>query len=149
MRGQREEQRLARPIVLSLRPRFAEAILTGEKSVELRRTRVAAAPGAMFILYASGPVKAVVGTAKLVSSDTDTPDAIWSRYGSDASITRAEFDEYFAGAVTATALTVAQPKRLPSPATLNELRTETGFRPPQSYRYLADDDPQVLHNVVA
>lgn len=146
MLGERDQQERSRPVVLSLRPRFADAILNGDKSVELRRTRLAAAPGVLFILYASAPVSAVVGTATLAYSETDSPDRIWTRHGRRAGVTRAEFDTYFAGASFATALVVALPARLPRPATLDELRRLSGFRPPQSYRYLTDDDPQILHD---
>lgn len=54
-----------RTLLLSLRPRYATAILTGDKTTELRRRPVNALPGTPIILYASSPIMAVVGTARL------------------------------------------------------------------------------------
>ena len=54
---------------MSLRPRFAYAILSGAKTVELRRMRVSATPGTTIIIYASSPVMSVVGLATLAAVD--------------------------------------------------------------------------------
>jgi predicted transcriptional regulator len=69
-----------RPLLLSLRPRFAQAILDGTKTVELRRTRVSAPPGTLLVLYASSPVMAVVGVAPLADRDAASLATIWRRY---------------------------------------------------------------------
>ncbi|GAA1294134.1 hypothetical protein [Saccharothrix xinjiangensis] len=136
-----------RPLVLSLRPRFCEAILDGTKTVELRRTRLSAPDGTGLILYASTPVMAVLGTAVLVERDTDTPNRIWRRYRHSLGLSRSEYDLYLAGADHATAITLAAPRRLPEPHHLAALRTEARFQPPQSYRYLSDEDPAALRSL--
>lgn len=138
-----------RPLLLSLRPRFAQAILEGAKTVELRRTRVSALPGTLLVLYASSPVMAVVGVATLKERDTASPATIWRRYRSGVGLSRQEFSDYFAGAEYATALSIAAPRMLPEPLTLSWLRAHATFRPPQSYRYIAPTDPLPLAELVA
>ncbi|MET8800002.1 hypothetical protein ABZV91_26855 [Nocardia sp. NPDC004568] len=133
-----------RPLLLSLRPRFAQAILAGTKTVELRRTRVAAPPGTLLILYASSPVMAILGVATLADRETASPDTIWHRYHASLGLSRAEFFEYFAGAEHATAISVLTPRTLPEPLTLSRLRAHTAFQPPQSYRYITPADPTPL-----
>lgn len=133
-----------RPLLLSLRPRFAQAILDGTKTVELRRTRVSALPGTLLILYASSPVMAVVGVATMADRDTASPSTIWQRYRNRLGLSRTEFYEYFAGAEQATALSIVAPRMLPEPLTLNRLRTHSAFQPPQSYRYITPTDPSPL-----
>ncbi|MEY7971074.1 ASCH domain-containing protein [Saccharomonospora xinjiangensis] len=133
-----------RPLLLSLRPRFANAILEGTKTVELRRTRVSAPPGTLLVLYASSPVMAVVGVATLADRDTASPTAIWRRYRSKLGLSRAEFADYLTGVAHATALTIAAPRALTEPLTLTWLRTHSAFQPPQSYRYIAPTDPSPL-----
>ena len=49
-------------VVLSLRPRFAEAILAGDKTVELRRTVPKIVVPTRALLYAATPVRALIGT---------------------------------------------------------------------------------------
>ena len=136
---------VTRPLLMSLRPRFAEAILEGSKTVELRRTRVSAVPGTTIIIYASSPVMSVVGLATLDAVDVDRPNALWRRHGKNLGLTRAEFDVYLAGAESGCALTVTSPRQLPDPYALRWLRDHADFQPPQSYRYLAARDPEPLH----
>jgi predicted transcriptional regulator len=133
-----------RPLLLSLRPRFAHAILDGTKTVELRRTRVSAPPGTLLVLYASSPVMAVVGVATLADRDAASPAIIWRRYSDRLGLSQAEFAAYFTGAEYATALSIAAPRALPEPLTLTWLRTYASFQPPQSYRYIAPTDPAPL-----
>ena len=51
-----------RMIVLSLKPRYAEAILSGAKTVELRRIEPKLSVPTRALIYASTPVKALLGT---------------------------------------------------------------------------------------
>ena len=51
-----------RMVVLSLKPRFAEAILSGVKTVELRRTVPKIVVPTRALLYATTPVRALLGT---------------------------------------------------------------------------------------
>jgi predicted transcriptional regulator len=125
-----------RPLLMSVQPRFAEAILDGTKTVELRRTRLSAPDGSLLILYATAPTMAVVGLAVLHERDTDLPDTIWQRHLRHMALQRDEFDAYLAGAHHATALTLREPRRLTQTYPLAALRDEAPFTPPQSYRYI-------------
>lgn len=138
-----------RPLLMSLRPRFAEAILDGTKTVELRRTRLSAPDGTHLILYASSPVMAVVGTAVLIGRDTDTPARIWRRHRKHVGLLRTEYDEYFDGSEAATAVHLGDPRRLATPWALSALRDTAKFQPPQSYRFVSDDDPVQLRDLVS
>lgn len=92
---------------------------------------------------------AVVGVATLTGVVTASPSRIWRRYRLYVGLERREFDTYFADAQQATALLIESPERLADPPNLASLRAETGFRPPQSYRYLTPVDPPVLHLAAA
>jgi predicted transcriptional regulator len=138
-----------RPLLISVQPRFAEAILDGSKTVELRRTRVAAPEGSLLILYATAPTMAVVGLVTLDQRDTDLPNSIWRRYRRHMGLRRDEFDAYLVGAHQATALTLREPRRLSQTYPLAALRDEAPFSPPQSYRYIAPADPRSLRQLVA
>ncbi len=128
-----------RALVLSLRPRFAHSILDGSKSVELRRQRVATSPGTPVVLYASAPVMAVVGTARVAEVHIDEPDCVWQQFHMDLGLKREEFEQYVAGAAQASALLLTDIDRLWAPVSLSHLRQAQPFNPPQSYRYLTCD----------
>jgi predicted transcriptional regulator len=129
-------------LFLSLKPQYAEMLLDGRKTVELRRVKPAAACGAVVLLYASSPTKTLVGRAEVEGIEADSRNEIWRRHGPQTGITRTEFDEYFAGSEQAVAIRLRQIHRLQRPRPLADLRHRlSGFRPPQSYRYL--DAPEV------
>jgi predicted transcriptional regulator len=136
-----------RVTLLSVRPRFAEALLDGTKTVELRRRRVRVADGSLCLLYASSPVRALVGAIRIGGTDTGTPEALWSRWGHEAALTRPEYDVYLAGSSHPCAIVVAAAMRLPDPIELGELRRrQEAFVPPQSYRFLRTGELVSLTN---
>jgi predicted transcriptional regulator len=137
-----------RALVLSLRPRFADAILDGRKTAELRRQRVGAPPGTRIILYSSTPVMAVVGTARIGSVHVLTPGYAWRRFRDRLELTRAEFDLYLDGCARACVLSLEHVQQLDSPLPLGQLHEVTRFRPPQSYRYLTPGDPKPLQDLL-
>lgn len=123
-------------LLLSIKPRFAEAILDGTKTVELRRVQPSVQIGAMVLLYASSPQRELVGTFRVAGLEVDSSSAIWERHGNDCGVSEAEFSDYFAGANQAVAILVETPVRLTQPQPLEILRKRiVGFRPPQSFRY--------------
>ncbi|MFF4860005.1 ASCH domain-containing protein [Streptomyces rubiginosohelvolus] len=125
-----------RALLLSLHPRFATAILNGEKTVELRRQRVAVPPGTPVIIYATSPTMALTGTARLTGVDAAAPAHIWRRHRSNCGIRKAEYMTYMEGATQASALLLDSPQPLTDAVPLAHLRHTGGFHPPQSYRYL-------------
>ncbi|MEY2247257.1 ASCH domain-containing protein [Streptomyces sp. BF23-18] len=133
-------------MLLSLHPRFATAILSGAKTVELRRQRVAVAPGTPVVIYATSPVMALLGTARITAVDTATPAQVWNRHRKACGITRAEYRAYMDGASQASALLLDSPRPLAQAVPLSHLRRTGTFHPPQSYRYL---DTDALQHLVA
>ena len=126
-----------RVLLLSLRPRFAKAILDGTKRVELRRIRPRAVPGTAILIYATAPTKALLGGCSVSGMLVADPDEIWEMHGHLTSVDRAEFDDYFAGTDHAVAIQLTAPWTLAKPITLDTLRQKwDGFHPPQTFRYL-------------
>jgi len=127
----------SRTLLVSVKPVYAELILAGIKTVELRRVRPHVDVGADVLLYASSPAMAMVGTARVASVDVRDIDAIWTSYGPSTGIDRATYDEYYAGNDQAVAIALTNVRRLRRRVPLAELRQRIiGFNPPQSFRYL-------------
>jgi predicted transcriptional regulator len=133
-------------LLMSIKPRFANAILDGEKTVELRRKAPTQTPPTV-VIYGSGSERRILGTAQLDGVHTAPPDEIWSRFGERAGVTRADFDLYFVGCELASALELSDPNRVRAEIDLDGLR-EMGIRPPQSWRYLSDDLLEALLNAL-
>lgn len=138
----------SRALLLSVRPRFAAAMIDGSKSVELRRQRVDVAPGTQVVLYSSAPVMAVTATGQIQEVDVDTPERLWKRHERHLGLTPGEFEEYLVGVSRASALLLRDIVALAEPISLTSLRTAGRFHPPQSYRFLAEGDPEHVRRLV-
>lgn len=139
---------IQRTLLLSLRPRFANAILSGGKTTEIRRRPVNAKPGTPIILYASAPTMAIVGTARLRAVHACDPDEAWQTHHRTFGLSRAEFDAYLNGSNWAYLLLLTQVGPLDTPLPLHHLRQDGPFHPPQSFRYVAATDPASIRELV-
>ena len=126
-----------RMVVLSLKPRFAEAILAGDKTVELRRTVPKIVVPTLALLYATTPVRALLGTCVVTSVRSADLAVLWREYGSRSDLRYHEFQQYFEGVEVGAALVLTQPQAFGRRVPLQDLRARPrGFRPPQSFAYL-------------
>ena len=126
-----------RMVVLSLKPRFAEAILAGVKTSELRRTEPNIVVPTRALLYAASPVRALLGTCIITNVRSADLADLWREHGSEAALLHEEFLQYFEGVDVGTALTLTQPRPFSRRIPLHDLRTKPkSFRPPQSFAYV-------------
>lgn len=113
---------------MSIRPEYAEAILSGAKTFELRRRRPSFPEGSRVIVYSSSPEQQLLGTFRSGQIHEASVSDLWGLVRNKAGVSRAAFDAYFAGCDRAFAIEVREPQRL-EPQRLR-------FRPPQSYLFL-------------
>ena len=117
--------------IISIKPRFAEAILSGTKTVELRRRIPPIEVGTRLWIYATRPTAAVIGSAVLENVVKKSPADLWKQCGDKTGVDRGTFDSYFEGTTIALGLYLAQ-VRPASPINIDQLRkTLKGFHPPQ------------------
>ncbi|RWO65005.1 MAG: ASCH domain-containing protein [Mesorhizobium sp.] len=130
--------------IISIRPNFAEAILSGEKTIELRRRIPLIGIGTRLWIYATKPVGAVVGSATVKRIIRGLPEEVWAKGGDQAGIDRESFDIYFDGAVEAIGL-VLEDIRPGRPISIEKLRLiRTGFHPPQVILRISDSEASSL-----
>jgi predicted transcriptional regulator len=133
--GPAGESAEGRALFISVKPQYADAILDGRKTVELRRTRPNLPDGSIVILYSSTPTRAVVGWAQLIGVREGTPIEIWDEYGAAAAIEELDYDAYFDGTDQAFALELDDIVAARQPIPLSVIRS-IGIQPPQSWRYV-------------
>lgn len=125
-----------RNVVLSINPEYANKILSGEKTVELRRRFPLNLPvNATAYIYATSPLKAMIGAAQILEVLKLPLEEIWSEYQKEVSIKRIQFDNYFSGLTEGYALLLVEPQYLIERFRLRDLQTDLNFRPPQSFLY--------------
>lgn len=125
------------PLLLSLRPRFAELVFMGEKTVELRRRIASIMTGREVFIYVSSPVRMICGGFRVAEVWSSDPESVWREVAaSRAGVAKAEYDAYYAGCDTAYALGLSDVWAHEAPVEIERVRRALpGFRPPQSWRY--------------
>lgn len=138
-------------ILLSVKPKYARKIFEGSKTVELRRVLPKIAKGSLVFLYASSPVKAILGAFLVDRVVASTPEELWPLVRNSAGVSREEFDSYYHGAEQGVGIFVGSVRSADTPFELDELRKYwPEFRPPQGYRYirtLKDQEAVLLKGV--
>lgn len=122
--------------LISIHPRFANAILDGTKQVEFRKVGFKRLITHV-LLYATAPIQQIVGYVEVSEIEERSPAALWRRYREVAGIERQAFFAYYQGKATGVAVKVRRPQRLLQPLALNDLHR--GATPPQSFLYSTPD----------
>jgi predicted transcriptional regulator len=124
-------------IILSIKPKYAEAILAGIKRVELRRTRPQRlSEGGVVLLYATSPARRFVGGFRVGEIRQECTESLWQRVGDICSVSRDEYLSYYDGVDEGVALFVSGIWRLKRPMDLRAARKRfPGFAAPRSFRY--------------
>ncbi|RKS90273.1 putative transcriptional regulator [Microbacterium sp. AG790] len=136
-------------VLLSLRPRYARAILAGTKTAEVRRRFPHQPPGTTLYLYSSTPDRAVLGTAQLDVIDRPSADRVWTLYQDQIDIEKTALGEYLSDLEAAAILRINDVRRWRHPVPLRDLRLHLGIEAPQSFRYLTDEHIGLLETIRA
>lgn len=126
-----------KPLLLSLKPVYADLVFQGLKTAELRRRVSSGLQNRDVYVYVSSPVMELRGGFRVGEVWKDSPDNIWDLVSRFAQVDRATFDGYYEGANVAYALEIKEVWEYRKPLGLNDLRQKfKKFVVPQSYRFL-------------
>lgn len=138
---------MTRTLLLSVKPRYARAILAGRKTIEVRRRFPEVPAGTVVVLYSSSPERAIIGTVRLKQTIRVDPGKVWELYANKIDIEKRALVAYLDGATVSTLLEIEDPETWIRPVTLSALRETLGVEPPQSFRYLAAEQVALIrHN---
>jgi predicted transcriptional regulator len=134
--------------IISIRPHYANAILAGTKTVELRRRIPKLFPGVRLWIYATRPTGAVVGLATIKAVIQAHPAIVWKKHRADTGVDHTSFKAYFDGSPVAFAILLTAPRRV-TPVTIEELRgIRDHFCPPQVLTRLSPSEAAALQDLV-
>jgi predicted transcriptional regulator len=129
-------------ILVSIKPKYAGRILAKTKLVEIRKKFSRRWVGCRAVLYASSPLKALVGEATIASVTSGSPADIWSQFGESVGCSADEFRAY-AGSrpeVNAIELCDVIPYREPIGLAQASFLVREDLAPPQSFCDLRLDE---------
>ena len=129
-------------VILSIQPKHAENILCGTKTVELRRRRPKQlTKGTLVLAYVTRPTRSLAGAFKVMKVVEKPVGELWSLVRKGAAISYQEYEQYYAGVATGTAIFLYKVRSLPKPVFLDDLRGELfNFLPPQAFRYAKEKE---------
>jgi predicted transcriptional regulator len=130
-------------LLMSIRPENAVRILGGTKTAEIRRRFSEKWTGVNVSMYASDPVKAIVGEMTINRVVCGHPTRLWERYGVAAGCSKQEYDEYVSGSEEVSFVFLEDVRPYSSPVRLTEINTllDGEVRPPQSYCSVVPERP--------
>ncbi len=137
---------MGKGIVLSLLPKYATLILSGNKRIEFRR-RWIAEPVETILLYAVSPTKRIVGTAEIQETVKGSPTHLWElaqHYG--GGLSRRELYDYFRGVEEGFGIILTNVIEAPAP--INPKKVMRDFRAPQSFSYVTEHTLQRIIELI-
>lgn len=136
------------PLLLSLKPCYADWIFDGLKTVELRRHIASHIENREVFVYVSSPIMALRGGFRIGEVWRDTPEKVWSTVSDQVSIEKQDFNTYFEGRVVAYAFEIREVWKYHKPVNLNDIRNRfSNFVVPQSWRYVRPEEHQFFLEV--
>jgi predicted transcriptional regulator len=136
----------ARTLLVSIHSHYAELILDGTKTVELRRRFDPATVGSRMLIYATLPTAAVIGHTLIDNVECLFVEDIWEQHSSRVSVSANAFSRYFTGIDKGFAIHIADPKRYSTPIPLRDMQGKHGLRAPQSYIFLRDIHRELIEH---
>jgi len=120
-------------ILLSIKPKYVNAILRGEKKYEFRKAIPQSTKIKDVYIYASSPMKKIVAKFSLNHILRASPEEIWKQCSQYGGISKEEFFKYYNTKTEAYALTINDLEVFEKPiCPYNEFKK---FTPPQSFLY--------------
>ena len=132
-------------ILLSIKPKYVEQIERRSKRFEFRKQNFKSKPKEIWV-YASSPVKKIVGIIYVEDVLEGSPIELWSQCKEYAGIKRKPFFEYFKNRNKGIAIKIKKFVCFDKP--IDPYEVKLGFTPPQSYVYLENIFPEGIEQYV-
>ena len=132
---------IIQPLLLSLKPCYADLIFQGLKKAELRRRIASCIEGRDVFIYVSRPVMQLRGGFRVGHVWQGSPNKVWSKVSEFVGVNKRDFDAYYAGRKIAYALQITDVWEYENPANLSKLRNQfPNFVVPQSWRFVKPEE---------
>jgi type I restriction enzyme, S subunit len=124
-------------VLLSVKPQYIESILNGDKKYEFRKQMFKRGPIDLVFIYASSPIKKIVGYFKFEEIIEDHPKILWTKLSEVSGLNEDDFFNYFKNKDIGYAIKIDDFKKFSYPAHPNNIIKH--FHPPQSFCYVELD----------
>jgi len=81
-------------VIISIKPKYVEKIISKEKTYEFRRS-IFKKEVERILIYSTSPEKKIIGYFKLNKIIKDCPKNLWNNFSEEAGINEEDFFDYF------------------------------------------------------
>jgi len=134
---------LGAQLLMSIRAELAERIMTGRKTIEVRRRFSGRWKGSQITFVATEPHSALVGEATIRDVICGRPDVLWAEFGSGVGCSREEYDSYVRGSNQVSFIVLRDIRPFVSPVPLAQLGhlIADSLHTPQSFCTVESEGP--------
>lgn len=129
-------------VLISIKPKYVEKILQGEKKFEFRKTIFKRENIRKVFIYSSAPVQKIVASFEIEEIFRGHPKEIWNSCKKGAGISEDAYFDYFADREYACSIQIKNLHRFQNPVSPYE--HIPNFVPPQSYMFVNMNLQRVL-----
>lgn len=122
-------------VILSIKPIYAQAIMSGTKKVEFRK-KIFKKPVDKVFVYSSSPEKKIIGYFTIENIVEESPNQLWELFNKVGGINKKDFFEYFKNSETGFSIRIKKFKKFKEG--VNPKDYFENFCAPQSYYYLEE-----------
>jgi len=127
--------------LISIHPDHVENILSGHKTVEIRRTNLHLKPQQLVWIYTTSPVSKIEVAVTVRAVHRCTPLEVWERFGPKICISKKSLLLYAGNRTEISAIEFEEVRRLKVSCSLKELRKiNAKFHPPQLAIYMKESN---------
>ena len=119
-------------VLLSIKPKYANQIIKGNKKYEFRKSLFKNRDLEMVYIYSSSPVKRIVGAFSIKKIIEKHPEQLWNEYKDFSGVEEADFFSYFRGKEKGFAIEIGDVEVFDP---INPKEHIHDFVPPQSFCY--------------
>lgn len=123
-------------LLLSIKPKYVEKIIDGTKKYEFRKVGFRDRDIDFVYIYASSPIKKIVGKFEVKEIIEGEPPALWEELKDYSGIDEEEFFSYFRGKSRGLAIGIDNLDIFKKP--LDPNAHLQNFTPPQSFKYIEE-----------
>ena len=128
-------------LLMSIRPDYAEQIISGQKAVEIRKRFSEKWTGKKVTIYASQPASSLLGDATVKSVICGEPQAVWNEFQQYIACSRQQFNRYIGTTNKVYAVVLGDVRPFSEKIPISQLShlLKQDLKPPQSYSSLQKD----------
>ncbi len=127
-------------VLLSIKPKYVNKIKKGSKLYEFRRTIFKQKTEEIYV-YATSPIKKIVGKIIVDNIISDNPKQLWKSYHKQAGINKKDFFDYFEGKELGYAIKIKHFELFEK--AIDPYQVNPKFVAPQSYAYIYNIFPGI------